>query len=57
MILGQIKAQLESTQPEEQHGFRSGRGVEEHLFFEEHLVTTQVVLDKNTACQCSNLDY
>ena len=30
MILGRIEAQLESTQPEEQHGFRSGRRVEEH---------------------------
>ena len=40
MILGRIEAQLESTQPEEQHGFRSGRRVEEHL------VTTQVLLDK-----------
>ena len=27
----QTDAQLESTQPEEQHGFRSGRRVEEHL--------------------------
>ena len=40
MILGRIEAQLESTQPEEQHGFRSGRRVEEHL------VTTQLVFDK-----------
>ena len=40
MILGRTKAQLESTQPEEQHGFRSGRRVEEHL------VTTQLVFDK-----------
>ena len=40
MILGRVEAQLESTQPEEQHGFRSGRRVEEHL------VTTQVLLDK-----------
>ena len=40
MILGRPKAQLESTQPEEQHGFRSGRRVEEHL------VTTQLVFDK-----------
>ena len=40
MILGRTQAQLESTQPEEQHGFRSGRRVEEHL------VTTQLVFDK-----------
>ena len=35
-----IEAQLESTQPEEQHSFRSGRCVEERL------VTTQLVFDK-----------
>ena len=40
MILGRTEAQVESTQPEEQHGFRSGRRVEEHL------VTTQLVFDK-----------
>ena len=40
MMLGGIEAQLESTQPEEQYDFRSGRRVEEHL------VTTQVLLDK-----------
>ena len=40
MILGRREAQLESTQPEEQHGFPSGRRVDEHL------VTTQVLLDK-----------
>ena len=40
MILGRIETKLESTQPEEQHGFRSGRRVDEHL------VTTQVLLDK-----------
>ena len=39
MILGR-EAQLETHQPEEQHGFRGGRRVEEHL------VTTHLVLDK-----------
>ena len=40
MMLGGIEAQLESTQPEEQYGFRTGRRVEEHL------VTRQLLLDK-----------
>ena len=46
MILGRVdfffrvEAQLETHQPEEQHGFRGGRRVEEHL------VTTHLVLDK-----------
>ena len=40
MILGRVETQLETHQPEEQHGFRGGRRVEEHL------VTTRLVLDK-----------
>ena len=35
-----IEAQLESTQPEEQHGFRTGKRVEEYL------VTTRMLFDK-----------
>ena len=35
-----MEAQLETHQPEEQHGIRGGRRVEEHL------VTTHLVLDK-----------
>ena len=31
MILGRVETQLETHQPEEQHGFRGGRRVEEHL--------------------------
>ena len=40
MLLGRVETQLETHQPEEQHGFRGGRRVEEHL------VTTHFVLDK-----------
>ena len=40
MIFGRVETQLETHQPEEQHGFRGGRRVEEHL------VTTRLVLDK-----------
>ena len=40
MILGRIKHCLENSQPEEQHGFRSGRRLEEHL------VTASLVGDK-----------
>ena len=40
MILGRVETQLETHQPEEQHGFRGGKRVEEHL------VTTRLVLDK-----------
>ena len=31
LVLGRIEATLEQHQPEEQHGFRSGRRIEEHL--------------------------
>ena len=40
MILGRVEVQLETHQPEEQHGFRGGRRVEEHL------MTTHLVSDK-----------
>ena len=40
MILGRVETQLETHEPEEQHGFRGGKRVEEHL------VTTHLVLDK-----------
>ena len=40
MISGRVETQLETHQPEEQHGFRGGGRVEEHL------VTTHLVLDK-----------
>ena len=40
MILGRIEDTLEWNQPEEQHGFRSNRRIEEHL------LTLNVILDK-----------
>ena len=40
MILGRIEGTLETNQPEEQHGFRSKRRLEEHL------LTFNVILDK-----------
>ena len=40
MILGRIEDTLETSQPEEQHGFRSKRRIEEHL------LTFNVILDK-----------
>ena len=40
MILGRVETQLETHQPEKQHGFRGGRRVGEHF------VTTHLVLDK-----------
>ena len=41
MILLRVEPCLEAAQPEEQHGFRSGRRIEEHL------VTTNLVIDKS----------
>jgi len=41
MILGRIEGTLETNQPEEQHGFRSKRRIEEHL------LTFNLILDKN----------
>ena len=40
LVLGRIEETLEQHQPEEQHGFRSGRRIEEHL------LTANVVIDK-----------
>ena len=40
MILGRIEDTLETSQPEEQHGFRSKKRIEEHL------LTFNVILDK-----------
>ena len=40
MILGRIEQCLEDSQPEEQHGFRGGRRLEEHL------VTANLISDK-----------
>ena len=43
MVLNRIENVLELEQPEEQHGFRPGRRIEEHL------LTTNILLDKATA--------
>ena len=43
MLLARIENILELEQPEEQHGFRPGRRIEEHL------LTTNIFLDKATA--------
>ena len=43
LMLGRIEETLEAGQPEEQHGFRAQRRVEEHL------LTTNLVLDKTLA--------
>ena len=40
LVLGRLQATLDAGQPEEQHGFRAGRHIEEHL------LTTNLVLDK-----------
>ena len=40
LVLGRIEETLEQHQPEEQHGFRSGRRIEEHL------LTANIVIDK-----------
>ena len=40
LVLGRIEETLEQHQPEEQHGFRSGRRIEEHL------LTANMVIDK-----------
>ena len=42
-MLGRIEATLDAGQPEEQHGFRAGKRIEEHLH------TTNLVLDKTLA--------
>ena len=43
MILARVEQSLESFQPETQHGFRSGRRMEEHV------LTTNLSLDKSRA--------
>ena len=43
LLLGRLEQILEAGQPEEQHGFRRGRRLEEHL------VTANLVLDKADA--------
>ena len=43
LVLGRIEATLDAGQPEEQHGFRAGRRIEEHL------LTTNLVLDTTLA--------
>ena len=43
MILHRIEPCLDSHQPEEQHGFRAGRRLEEHL------LTANLFLDKTLA--------
>ena len=43
LMLGRIEETLEAGQPEEQHGFRAQRRIEEHL------LTTNLVLDKTLA--------
>ena len=43
LILGRVEEILESKQPEEQHGFRPGRRLEEHL------LTANLLLDKTAA--------
>ena len=54
LILGRIEAPLEQWQPEEQHGFRINRRMEEHL------LTANMVIDKtllaNTALWIVSLD-
>ena len=43
LVLGRIESVLDAHQPEEQHGFRKGRRIEEHL------LTANTVLDKTLA--------
>ena len=40
MVLARVEPVLEASQPEEQHGFRCGRRLEEHL------VSANLVIDK-----------
>ena len=44
VLLSRIEATLDAHQPEEQHGFRKGRRVEEHL------LTANLIIDKSFAC-------
>ena len=43
LLLGRMEDSLQATQPEEQHGFRQGRRIEEHL------LTANVCLQKTLA--------
>ena len=43
MILGRVDELLDAAQPEEQHGFRADRRIEEHL------LTASVVIQKTLA--------
>ena len=43
LILGRVEKIVEARQPEEQHGFRPGRRLEEHL------LTANLLLDKAAA--------
>ena len=49
LILGRVAEILEAKQPEEQHGFRPGRRLEEHL------LTANLPLDKAAAAGISKL--
>ena len=44
VLLSRIGAISDADQPEEQHGFRKGRRVEEHL------LTANLIIDKSFAC-------
>ena len=46
MLLGRVEQRLESEQPEEQHGFRANRRLEEHL------LTATLVIEKTLAANC-----
>ena len=43
LLLGRIETTLDAAQPEEQHGFRSGRRIEEHL------LTASLVIERTLA--------
>ena len=43
LLLGRIETTLDAAQPEEQHGFRSGRRIEEHL------LTASLVIERALA--------
>ncbi|CAE7381448.1 unnamed protein product [Symbiodinium sp. CCMP2592] len=43
LVLGRVESVLDANQPEEQHGFRKGRRIEEHL------LTVNIMLDKTVA--------
>ena len=51
LMLGRMEDALEASQPEEQHGFRQGRRIEEHL------LTANLCLQKNSGCKYNTLDH